>query len=79
MVLEYVNDSLKFVPHSRRKDISLGEFMKRHHFLNSSSLFDFGSDILRNKIEETLGKTLDLESAEVIDWEFAGTRTHPYT
>jgi len=38
MVLDYVGTQLRYVPHDRRKEISLGEFMNRHHHLNASSL-----------------------------------------
>ena len=63
LVLDYINDTMKYVPHQRRKEMSLGDFMKRHHYLNSNSLLEFANDILKNKIQETLGKTIDIDAA----------------
>lgn len=38
IILEYVDNSLRYVPHSRRKEITLGDFMRKHHYLNAGSL-----------------------------------------
>jgi hypothetical protein len=37
-VLDFVDDSLQYVQHERRKEISLAEFMRRHHYLNTTVL-----------------------------------------
>ena len=36
-VLDFVEDQLKFVPHSRREAMTLGDFVNRHTYLNGSS------------------------------------------
>jgi hypothetical protein len=78
LVLNYVDKQLTYIPHTRRKEIALGEFMNRHHHLNSSSLQEFTNDILKNLIEKTLGHMVDSQAADVIDWEFKGHKTHPF-
>lgn len=75
-VLDYIGDSLKYIPHDRRKEITLGEFMKRHQFLNSGdSLSNMANAILRNRIESTLGEMS--EQGPITDWEYAGFATNP--
>jgi hypothetical protein len=79
MVLDYIQDSLKYVPNERRKEIKLGEYMNRHQFMSAGQegFREFADHILRNKIESTLGQMADLEKIEVIDWEYAGSITNP--
>lgn len=36
------------------------------------------ASVLKNKITEVLGEQIDINAAEVIDWEFAGVRTNPH-
>ena len=55
-MLEYIDNSLKYVPHERRKEISLGDYLKRHHYINDNGLDEFANDILKNKIQEVMGK-----------------------
>jgi Icc-related predicted phosphoesterase len=79
MVLDYIQDSLKYVPHERRKEIKLGEYMKRHQFMSAGqeNFTQFADHILRSKIESTLGQMAELEKIEMIDWEYANARTNP--
>lgn len=55
LVLDYVDNSLRYVNHERRKEISLGEYLNRHHYMNSSSLKEFSNDILKGMISKALG------------------------
>jgi len=83
-VLDFVEDQLKSVPHSRREAMTLGDFVNRHSYLNGgistagAHQDQFLSQILRNKITEVLGSQSDINAAEVIDWEYASVRTNPY-
>jgi len=74
-LLDFVEDSLKFVPNSRRQQITLGEYLNRHSYIHSGEVSsgDTGH-ILRRKIEETIGSTVGFDN---IDWEFAGHQTSP--
>lgn len=77
-VLEHVDDQMKYVSHERRSQLTLGEFMKRHHYLNASSMRQYSSDLLRNQVEGALGRGETLaESTAAVDWELGGVRTHP--
>jgi hypothetical protein len=57
----------------------LGEYLKRHSFLNTSSLEDYANDILKKKLNELIGSATDLEGVDMIDWEFGNFRTQPLT
>lgn len=77
-VLEHVDDQMRYVSHDRRSQISLGEFMTRHHYLNASSFQHYSSDLLRSQIESTLGRAeTQAEAAAAVDWELAGVRSPP--
>ena len=78
-LFDFVEDSLRFVPHARREAMQLGDYIERHGYVAKSAQRrgDFMVDVLKNKIAEVLGKTEDLEGADFIDWEFAGLRTNP--
>lgn len=80
-VLDFVEDQLAFVPHSRREAMTLGDFLSRHTYTNGggSSREPFLAQVLRNKISEVLGEhQVDINAAEVIDWEYVGVRTNPH-
>jgi septin family protein len=34
-VLEYANESMKHISNDRRKEITLGDYLKRHQFMNT--------------------------------------------
>ena len=77
-VLEHVEDQMKYVSHERRSQLTLGEFMTRHHYLNASTMKQYSSDLLRNQVEGALGRGETLaESTAAVDWELGGVRTHP--
>jgi hypothetical protein len=60
-VLDFIEDQLKFVPHSRREAMTLGDFINRHSYFSSSSSSNevhkqpFLTSVLKNKITEALG------------------------
>jgi hypothetical protein len=59
-VLDFVEDQLKLVPHSRRESMKLGDFLARHPYIsggasNNASLEQFLSGILKNKLESVIG------------------------
>jgi hypothetical protein len=75
-VLEYVEDSLKTVPHQRREQMTLGEYLQRHSYINSlQGSQEYLNDILKRRIESLLGTSED--DTATIDWELAGVRTNP--
>lgn len=77
-VLDHVEDQMQYVSHERRSQISLGEFMAKHHYLNASMFSNYSSDLLRNQIQSALGQKETIEeSAAAVDWELGGVRTHP--
>ena len=52
--------------------------MAKHHYLNASMFKNYSSDLLRNQVENALGRGETVgESAASVDWELAGVRTHP--
>lgn len=55
-VLQHVDEQMRYVSHDRRRQITLGEFMGRHHYLNASSFQHYSSDLLKSQIESTLGR-----------------------
>lgn len=69
---------MKHVSHERREQLTLGEFMTRHHYLNASTYKHYSSDLLRNQIESAIGRGETAEeSAAAINGELGGVRTHP--
>ena len=54
--------------------MTLGEYIQRHSYIQSASMSE---SILKNKIQEVLGSTIDMGAADMIDWEFGGVRTNP--
>lgn len=81
-VLEFVDEQLKLIPHSRREGMNLGEFLARHPYTsgdsgNNNSQEQFLSKILKNKIEQVLGSSVDTNGADLIDWEYGSVRTNP--
>lgn len=78
-VLEHVEQNMRYVPNDRRKEITLGDYMKKHHYVNVSSLTEFSNDILKNIISRTLGEKTNVAQVDNIDWEYAKYRTHPQT
>ena len=52
--------------------------MSRHHYLNSSTYKHYSSELLRNQIENAIGRTQTAEeSASSFNGELDGVRTHP--
>lgn len=82
-LLDFVEDSLKYVSHSRREAMTLGDFINRHAYLSqgmstSAAHNDhFMITALRNKIGQVLGEQSDMGAADLIDWEYASVRTNP--
>ena len=54
-VLEHVEEQLEYVSNDRRQQITLGEFMTRHHYLNNKSYRHYSTDLLKSQIENALG------------------------
>lgn len=78
VVLHHVDEQMKFVSHERRKQLNLGEFMERHHYLGAQTHRHYSSDLLRRQIESALGRgETQAESAAAIDGQLGGVRTHP--
>lgn len=75
--MEYINNTLSYIAHDRRQQITLGEYLSRHNYLNSASYEELMNDVVKNRIQEILGKKVDIEKVDTIDWEFAGVRTNP--
>ena len=79
-VLDFAEEQLKYVPHARREQISLGDFLARHTYTGGStsqSSQQYMADVLRNKLQQVIGDSID--QAATIDWEFGGFRTNPLT
>jgi len=47
---------MKYVSPDRRQQISLGEFMSRNHYLNGNSYRYYSSELLKNQIENAIGR-----------------------
>lgn len=84
MVLDFVQDSLKHVPHARREHMTLGQYLHRHGYVQGAAASaadnateQFLSDILRRKLEKVIGRAVDVNAADLVDWEAAGVRTNP--
>ena len=78
LVLDFISSELQYVSHEHRSQ-TLHEFLTQHPQLNASSLQDFGSEMLRRRLEKVLGKIEDINEAEVVDWKLdkSGVRTNP--
>lgn len=62
----------------RRSQLTLGEFLARHHYLSGSSLRRYSSDVLKSQIERVIGDISSHEdAAAAIDWQLAGVHSHP--
>lgn len=60
IVLDFVEDQLRLVPHARREAMTLGDFLARHPYTssgasNNAQLEQFLSGILKNKLESVIG------------------------
>ena len=79
LVLDFISTELQYVAHERRTEMTLGEFLKQHPQLNAGSLQEFGSDMLRRRLEKLLGRADDINDAESIEWEMAqgAVKTNP--
>jgi len=62
-LLEHVDDQLKYISNERRQQLTLGEFMSHHHYLCNGSFKQYSNDLLRNQIENTLGKSSGLSDS----------------
>jgi hypothetical protein len=81
-LLDFVEDQLRMIPHSRREGMKLGDFLARHPYIsggagNHASLEQFLSGILKNKLEQVVGQQIDVNAAEFIDWEYGTVKTNP--
>jgi len=53
--------------------------MGRNHYLNTSSLQEYSTDLLKNQIESTLGQSeSQTEAAAAVDWELGGINSPPH-
>lgn len=78
IVLDHVDEQMRYVSHDRRQEITLGDFMSRNHYLNASSYRHYSSDLLKNQIENALGRIESQEdSAAAVEWEFNGVNINP--
>lgn len=75
-VLEHVDEQMSYVSHQRRQQISLGEFLGKHHYLNSQSFRHYSSDLLKSQIENAIGLGESKEESNaVIDFELGNVIT----
>ena len=84
VVLDFVQDSLSHVPHSRRESMTLGDYIQRHGYIQGAASLAsengserFLADVLQRKIKQVIGESVDTSAADMIDWELAGVRTNP--
>jgi len=68
VLLQNVNEELRYVPNARRKEISLGAFVNRSHNSNSEALIKYSGDILLSQLEHFLGKSQD--QSLPVEWEY---------
>jgi hypothetical protein len=59
-LLDHVDDQLSYISNERRQQLTLGEFMNHHHYLSNGSFKQYSNDLLRNQIENALGKSSGL-------------------
>lgn len=82
-LLDFVEDSLKYVSHTRREAMTLGDFVNRHTYtsqgLSTAGAHndDFMITALKNKLTSVLGEQANMGAADLIDWEYANVRTNP--
>ena len=77
-MIEHVDAQPQYVCQDRRQEITLGEFMTRHHYLNGTSLREYSNELLKGQIEKALGRAESTEdSAAAVDWNLSGVLTHP--
>ena len=56
VVIDQIDEQLKYVSNERRQSLTLGDFMTKHHYLNTGSFRHYSSDLLKNQIENALGR-----------------------
>lgn len=86
LVLDFVQEQLKHVPHARREQMTLGEFLSRHTYLSGgtslaseSGTERFLADVLQRKLKQVIGDSVEAGAADFVDWELANVRTNPGT
>lgn len=68
-VLDHVSEQMSHVSNDRRSQLTLGEFLARHHYLSGSSLRRYSSDVLKSQIERVIGGISSQDhAAAAIDW-----------
>lgn len=76
LVIDHIADQLQYVANSRREELTLGEFLERHHHLSGGALAKYSANMLKSQIEKRLGEVTG-ESAAVIDSQLGGVISHP--
>lgn len=77
-MLDHVSEQMSHVSNDRRSQLTLGEFLARHHYLSGSSLRKYSSDVLKSQIERVIGGISSQDdAAAAIDWQLAGVQSHP--
>lgn len=56
MILDHVDNELKYVSNQRRKDINLEEYLNNHHDTKGNVLQSLSDDILKSKVENMFGQ-----------------------
>jgi len=75
LVLDYVQEALAAVPHERRREIKMGQFLSMHQFTSAGGAFSqFADQVLQRKIEQSLGH---MAAMDTVEWSVSGAHTHP--
>jgi len=76
-VVSYICDQTKYISNKERQNLSVKDYLDKHHFTSPEAFKIYAQDVLKSKIEKILG-TVTLETPEMVEWQLGDTRTMPY-
>jgi hypothetical protein len=56
MILDHLDNELRYVSNQRRKDITLQDYLSNHHDTRGNGLVSLSDDILKSKVENMFGQ-----------------------
>lgn len=75
-LIEHVDQNSRYLSNQQRQAISVKDYFERHHFTSYQAYQRYADDLLKQKVDQLLGKA-DSTSAAQIDWQLGKNRTMP--
>jgi hypothetical protein len=68
MIVDYVCDQTKYISNEERKNLSVKDYLDKHHFTSPEAFRMYASDVLKTKMEKILGSS-EYSTPEMIEWQ----------